>query len=230
MARSLTTDQRNLLRSPDLAANILLTFYLDEGIYRFCDYDFDLYDGTNTYIGASAFSEAADIRSGQDLSAQESTLILDGMRMTQYGISDPAKVLREILDYLHQQRRVDYALGLRYMESKDINMVLPLYAGRINHARLVDESVAGYGDSEASTVPKLEIVLDALAARYNKATLRTRSHQDQLELDPTDKFFSFTVDATQNEALVYWGKETPRGVTTSYSTATYNWNSFVSRL
>lgn len=217
MARALTTDQKNLLRSPDLACNALATFYLDEGTYRFCDHPLDLTDSTNTFIGASALSESVDIKSGSDLAAQEVTMIIDGNRMTQYGIEDPAGVLRDMMEYLYQQRRVDIALGFRYTYSMEINLVIPIYAGKINSYRLIDQRMPGIDSDQAVIESRLEIVLDALAMRYSRATLRTRSHQDQLELDPTDNFFSFTVDATLNESALYWGKERPRGVAAPYS-------------
>lgn len=217
MARALTTDQRNLLRSPDLACNALATFFLDEGTYRFCDHPLDLTDSTNVFIGASALSDSVDIKSGSDLAAQEVTLLIDGNRMTQYGIEDPASVLRDILTYLHQQRRVDIALGFRYSYSMEINLVIPVYAGKINSCRLIDQRMPGFDQSQAVVESRLEITLDALAMRYSRATLRTRSHQDQLEIDPTDNFFSFTLDATLNEAALYWGKERPRGVASPYS-------------
>ena len=217
MARSLTTDQKNLLRSPDLACNALATFYLDEGTYRFCDHPLDLYNGVDTFIGASALSESVDIKSGSDLAAQEVTLLIDGNRMTQYGIEDPASVLRDILTYLHQQRRVDIALGFRYSYSMDVNLTIPVYAGKINSCRLIDQRIPGIDSDQAVIESRLEITLDALAMRYSKATLRTRSHQDQLEIDPTDNFFSFTLDATLNEAALYWGKERPRGIAAPYS-------------
>src|ERR1044071_1466823 len=125
MARTLTSDQKALLRSPDLKCNALATFYLDEGTYRFCDDVWDLTDGVNTYIGAAAFAEPVEIRSAKDLAAEPITLNVDGMRMAQYGVQDPARVLHDILGYLYQQRRVDYAFGFRYSYSKDLNLIVP---------------------------------------------------------------------------------------------------------
>lgn len=210
MARAFTTQQKELLRSPDLQVNVLATFYLDEGVYRFCDDQagFDLSDGVNTYIGANAFAEASEIRASQDLSAEQVTLILDGNRMEEAGVQDPAAVLTAILGYLYQQRRVDYAFGFRYSYSKELNLVIPAYAGKINSARLIDEDIS-FEDKGARTTSKLEIVLDSLAARYSRSSNRIRSHQDQLEIDPTDQFYSYTVDTALNERTVYWGKAAP---------------------
>lgn len=212
MARALTPTQRALLQSPDIGLNVLATFYLDSGTYRFCDDVIDLYDGTYTYLGANAIAESFEVRSASDLAAEPATLICDGNRMAQYGIADPAKILREMLEELYHQRRVDFAFGYRYTYSKDVNLVIPCYAGKINYARLVDGEIQFADDGaqeNAAADARLEIVLDSLASRYNRATFRTRSHQDQLEIDPTDNFYSFTVDATLNEKTLYWGKDAP---------------------
>lgn len=212
MARAFTAPQKALLRSADCHVNALATFYLDAGTYRFCDDQagYDLSDGVNTYIGANALSESVEIRSAQDLAAEQVTMLLDGNRMAQYGIQDPARVLSDILGYLYQQRRVDWAFGFRYSYSKDINLIIPAYAGKINSSRLIDREMT-FDDKGSRTVTYLEIVLDSLAARYDRATNRIRAHQDQLELDPTDNFYSFTLDVVANDRTVYWGKDSPFG-------------------
>lgn len=206
--RAFTAAQKALLRSEHIKGNLLATFYLDEGVFRFCDDHVDLSDGTYTYIGASALSDAAEVRSGTDLAAESTTLVVDGNRMAQAGIPDPAHVLRDIMAYLFQQRRVDYALGLSYPTSQEVSLVIPLYAGKINSIRLVDPEIDAEADEPV--FGRLEIVLDSLAARYSRATWRTRSQEDQHEIDPTDDFFSYTVDAVNSERQLYWGKATPR--------------------
>jgi len=226
MARAFTQDEIDLLQSPDLACNALATFYLDEGVYRFCDEQsgYDLSDGTNTWIGANALAEGSEITASQNLAAEQVTLTLDGNRMTQAGIEDPARVLRDILGYLYQQRRVDWAFGFRYSYSKDINLIIPAYAGKINSTQLVDQEINATGTDGARTTSQLIIVLDSLAARYNRSCNRTRSHEDQLEIDPTDMFYSFTADVVTNQRTVYWGKAAPfaRG---SYGSGSYNGSS-----
>lgn len=217
MARVLTEEQRALLRARSVDINILATFYLDEGTYRFCDDVWDLSDGVNTFIGASALVGATDIRSGSGLSAESVTLKIDGNRMAQFGIADPGKVLREILAYLHQQRRVDLAVGLRYPEQRNVTLTIPLYGGKINSARLIDSGVE-YGDmtGDQQESDVLEIVLDSLASRYRRASNRTRSHADQQQLTGnTDDFFSFTADSVQSEKNLYWGKKAPAGTATT---------------
>jgi hypothetical protein len=218
MARAFTSDQKALLRSPDLQVNALATFFLDEGTYRFCDdrSGFDLTDGVNTYIGANALADAAEIRGSSDLAAEQVTLILDGNRMTQAGVEDPARVLRDIMEYLTIQRRVDYAFGLRYSYSQTLNLIIPAFAGKISSVRWVDGELPFTGGSGGVSggsriASSLEIVLDSLAARYSRASNRTRSHEDQLEIDPTDNFYSFTQDIANNERMVYWGKASPFG-------------------
>jgi hypothetical protein len=213
MARAFTSDQKALLRSPDLQVNALATFYLDEGTYRFCDDQagFDLTDGVNTYIGANALADAAEIRGSSDLAAEQVQLLLDGNRMSQAGIADPARVLMDIMGYLTAQRRVDYAFGFRYSYSQTLNLIIPAYAGKINTVRWVDAEVDFDTETGARVASRLEIVLDSLATRYSRATNRTRSQEDQLEIDPTDNFYSFTQDVAMNERTVYWGKAAPFG-------------------
>jgi hypothetical protein len=213
MARAFTAPQKALLRSPDLKVNALATFYLDQGTYRFCDDNsgFDLSDGTNTFIGANSLADTPEVRGSSALSAESVTLMLDGNRMTQAGIQDPARVLKDILGYLHQQRRVDWALGFRYSYSQIINLTIPAYAGKINSVRLIDRELDFFDEPSPRTVSYLEIVLDSLASRYGRATNRTRSHQDQLEIDPTDNFYSHTIDVALNERTLYWGKDSPFG-------------------
>lgn len=209
MARSLTTPQRLLLNAPSIKANVLMTMFLDSGTYRFCDNVYDMSDGTNTYIGASALTEGADIRSGTNMSAEPVTLVIDGNRMEQYGVLDPAKIFSEMLAYLTAQRRVDLAFGLSYPEELVINMVIPIYAGKINYVRQFDSSMSLEPGSAAQA--KFEIVLDSLASRYNRSTNRMRTHEDQLEVDPSDNFYSFVSDIASNEQTIYWGKNAPYG-------------------
>lgn len=211
--RSFTTPQKTLLRSPNIKARLLVTFFLDEGTYRFCDDVIDYSDGVNTYIGASALSDTFEVRSGSSLSAEPITIIVDGNRMAQYGITDPARVLRDMLAYLHTQRRVNCAIGFAYASENVINLSIPLAAMKINAFRLIDtkfgeESIGGNGTEATS---KLEITLDSLASRYNRAAFRMRSNDDQLEIDPTDKFFSYVSDAIASEGKLYWGKASPFG-------------------
>lgn len=215
MSRAFSGPEKALLRSPDLQVNVLATFFLDAGTYRFCDEQsgLDLSDGVNTYIGASAFAEATEIRATAALQAESITLLLDGNRMTQAGVADPARVLADIMGYMHQQRRVDYAFGFRYSYSSTINLTVPAYAGKINTCRLMDREMSYPQDENFRTATYLEIVLDSLAARYNRATFRLRAHEDQKELDPTDNFYSHTVDVAMNERTLYWGKKSPFGGT-----------------
>jgi len=209
--RVFTTDQLNLLQSPDLAVAALATFYLDEGTYRFCDDVIDLSDGTNTYIGASALASTADIKSGDNLAAEPVVLTLDGNRMAQAGISDPAAVLSQMLQYLYTQRRVDIALGFRYNYNLEVNLIIPVYSGKINQVVLTDPQIDETQDTQGQVGQgtTLQITLDSLAIRYNRQTYRTRSHADQQQLAPGDMFFSFVADTVANERTLYWGKATP---------------------
>jgi hypothetical protein len=209
MARALTTAQRALLRASAIKVNLIATLYLDAGTYRFCDDIDDLSDGTNTWIGANALTDSVDIRSGTDLSAEGATLICDGQRMAQFGIADPARVLKDMLGYLNHQRRVDLAFAIRYPTDRNIGLTIPVAAMKINNCRLIDP--ASEVTSENAVYGRLEINLDSLAARYQRATFRVRSNTDQLEIDPTDKFFSFTENAVQAERTIYWGKNAPYG-------------------
>jgi len=219
--RQFTQAQKDLLRAASLKLNVLMTFWLDQGTYRFCDDIMNKFDGTYTWIGAQPLAAGVEIRSGRDLSAEPITLILDGNRMTQAGIQDPARVLRDIMGYLHQQRRVDIAFGFGYPEQQQINMVMPMAALKINYCRLIDEQ-ADISNPNQEVIAKLEIVLDSLAGRYSRAPYRTRCHADQLQLDPTDNFFSYVTGAVANERRLYWGKKsTAAGGSGSYSGGGY---------
>jgi len=208
MARSLTTDQKALLRSPHLRCVVLATFYLDSGTYRFCDDVEDMYNGAHTYIGASSIADISEVRSGTDLAAENVTMTIDGNKFTQAGVDDPGAILRQMMDEFLHQRRVDFAFGFAYTYSQEINLTIPAYAGKINTARLVDDDV-DIGADAKPVQAKLELVLDSLAARYNRATFRTRSDADQREVDPDDAFFSFTEDALNTDKSLYWGKQGP---------------------
>lgn len=208
--RSLTSQQKTMLRG-EMTARLLVTFYLDSGTYSFCDDTVNVTDGVTTYIGASALTSSIEITSGDELAAEPVTLICDGNRMTQFGIQDPARVLRDMMTELAQQRRVDWYLGLSYIDSEQVNLKIPIYAGKINSYRLIDDQVSL--DSKEEVGAQLEIVIDALAARYGRATNRTRSHEDQQEISPGDMFYSFTVDAMENEKMLYWGQKNPNGTT-----------------
>lgn len=209
MARAFTQEQRDLLRAPAVKVRLFVTFYLDSGVYRFCDDVLDMTDGTNTFLGASAFTEAVEVRSGRDFAAEPITLICDGNRMAQYGIQDPARVLRDILGYLYQQRRVDFAYAISYPDQQNANLVVPIAAMKINYARLIDDNISL--ESTEGAIAKLEIVMDSLAARYSRATYRTRSQEDQHEIDPTDNFYSFASDVANAEKSIYWGRKAPYG-------------------
>jgi hypothetical protein len=205
MARLLTDPQRTLLRAPSIRLRVLMAFYLDEGTFRFTDDVIDVWDGQYTWIGAQPLASSIEIRSGRDLSAEPVTLTLDGNRMTQAGITDPARVLSDIMGYLHQQRRVDCYLGFSYPNQAEVNLRVPVAALKINHVRSVDKEM-DFGESGQPAVAQLVIVLDSLAARYARSTFRVRSHDDQKEIDPTDNFFSFTADAANTEKSLYWGR------------------------
>ena len=203
--RLFTAPQLALLASSSLHANLLVAFYLDEGTYRFCDDVVNLSDGTNTWTGASALVSDIEFQSGTGLAAEPVTIVCDGQRMAQSGISDPARVLSDMLGYLHRQRRVDTFIGLRAVTSETLNIVLPITALKINNVRLIDQRIDPIGSSETSS--KLIITLDSLAARYGRSSFRSRTNEDQHEIDASDNFFSMVESTAQTERVLYWGKE-----------------------
>lgn len=210
--RFLTTDQKALIRAPNIKGNVLATFWFDEGPFRCCDDIMDLTDGTDVWIGANALVSATSIRAGSPLSAEPVTLTVDGSRLYEAGVEDPAYILRAIFTTNFHQRRVDLAFAFSYIESPLVQLVIPAYAGKINYARLVDDSMELGGSDPGNA--KLEIVLDALAARYRRRAYRTRSHDDQLQLTGgADMFYSFVAGAIGTEQTLYWGKAQPSGVT-----------------
>jgi hypothetical protein len=212
MARVLTAPQRALLRAPEVQMRMLFTLYLDSGTYRYCDDVMDVVDsvsagGPYTYLGASALAEVSEITSGSNLAAEPITLTIDGNRLPTGGGTDPASVLRNIQAQIYPQRRTQLSIGLSY-PGQSILLVIPAHAGRINHTRLIEPG-HDLGAEARTQQAKLEIVIDSLALRYGRKTNRTRSHNDQLELDPTDDFYKFTMDAIMNERTLFWGKKDP---------------------
>jgi uncharacterized membrane protein YgcG len=157
--RLLTSDMRALLRSPAIRMRLLMTFFLDEGTYRFCDDIVDVTDGTNLWIGAGALGGQIEMRSGRDLSAEPITLTLDGNHLTQAGVQDPAKVLRDMMNYLYMQRRVDLAFGFSYLDTTD--MFFSFTADAANTERvlfwgkksLAGSSFGGTGGGGGTTSP-----------------------------------------------------------------------------
>lgn len=206
--RAFDDNVKRLLRSPSMKLRLLMTFYLDQGTYRFCDDFVDCTDGTNTWIGASPLGGQVEIKSGKDLSAEPITLTLDGNKMAQAGVKDPARVLSDIMGYLFTQRRTDFAFGISWPDSMGVNALIPCAAMKINTCRLVDKQLDWLNPSK-EVESSLEIVFDSLAMRYSRATFRTRSDPDQREIDATDSFFSFTADAVNTEKTLYWGKRAP---------------------
>lgn len=214
MARAFTPHQRQVLRSGAFKLRILLTFWLDDGPTRFCDDVEDLYYENEKYLGASGFLSCTDIKSGSGLVSEPVSIILDGTRLNATGVVDPAELFRDILKLKLHQRRVDIYMGISPVTDPNIMFKKPVYAGKINNARVVDsklnlESVtSSRGDASPGN---LEIVLDSLAARYNRVTGRTRSHADQQSIDPTDMFYSFVQGLVQTQQNIYWGKADASG-------------------
>lgn len=219
MARDLTPPQRALLRSDRLRVNLLSTWYMDEGTFRYSDSVDDLTwtdEGESViWIGANALASSTEIKSGSaGFSSESITLTIDGTRMSQAGFPDPAAFFQVILALPLANRRVDLQMAFSSMESENVQFVQPLYAGKINNVKLIDsrfdfESM-GSGDIEQPKT-RLEVELDSLAARYQWVSGRVRSHQDQLELDPSDMFFSYVQENIRGERSLYWGKAGPGG-------------------
>lgn len=209
MARALTNTQRRLLRGSVLKIRLLVSFYMDDGAYHFCDDVEDLVCEDTKYIGANGLASCTDIRSGSGLSAEPVSLIVDGSRLNATGYDDPAGFFRSILSLKLHQRRVDISLGIGSIDSFDLLFKRPVYAGKINNARIVDAKLNLESTRMEPSVGNLEITLDSLASRYGRVTARTRSHADQQQLDPTDKFFIFVQGMVQSSHQLYWGKQDP---------------------
>jgi hypothetical protein len=235
MARNFSSDQQALLRSDALSIRLLTTWTMDGGTYYYCDDVRDLTYGGNTYIGANALASATDIKSAANSFAAESvTITIDGTRLFEAGVTDPGIFFQSILSLPLANRRVDIALGIMGPADENPVLVIPMYAGKINNAKIIDpaRNIADVGNPQQS---KLEIVLDSLAARYKWIVGRTRTHEDQLEIDPTDQFFAFVHANLQNESTLYWGKKAPIPVVTGIGGAVggagnYALNSFMNRL
>ena len=207
--RTFTDPQKALLRSSNIKARILTDWYLDDGTHHFCDDVEDLTDGTTTWIGASCLGAVGDIKSSSPFAAEGMSLQVDGTRLNTIGFTDPGQLFRDILTLKLHQRRVDFWLGLSYPDEQNVTLKVPIYAGKINNAKVVypkvDFTPEGIGSPSAGI---LTITFDSLAARYGRVTGRTRSHADQQDIDPTDKFFEFCVYSDQDRTL-FWGKSNP---------------------
>lgn len=195
---------------------LLATFFLDSGTFRFCDDVVTMSDGTNNYIGASALAGATDIKSSAPYAAESVTITVDGTRISQT-VSDPAALFQTILQDLLSNRRVDLAWGLSWPDAVNFSIVIPLFAGKINNAKVTDSAVqltdvfsGGQGSPKASN-SQLIITLDSLAMRYQYGTNRVRSHQDQQELHTGDNFFKFVGNTIANSHNLYWGRAAPNG-------------------
>lgn len=210
MPRSFTSPQLAILESAGLRGRLLTTWFLDEGTYRFCDDVEDVTDGTNTWIGASALAVCADINSAQAYASESVQLTLDGTRMLESGFTDPAGLFRDILTYKLHQRRVNFAFGLSYVDVKEVSLIVPVYAGKINYARVEYPKVNFTQTDLPKPMPgNLIINMDSLAARYSRISGRTRSHQDQINIDPTDNYYQYAVQSAVDTQL-YWGSKPPQ--------------------
>lgn len=212
MARPLTTEQRALLRSPTLEANLLVSMWLDEGPVHFCDNTDDVTDGTTVWNGAAVLLAATEIRASSPLVAEGVNITLDGTRLYNAGVEDPGYIIGALFEVAFHQRRVDMLYGFRAQGESQIQLVIPAYAGKINHIRVIDEATDLQSDEPQAS--KMEMQLDALAARYGRRSYRTRSHDDHQQLAPGDMFFSFVHSAVQNEGKLFWGKKAPTAAAT----------------
>lgn len=235
MARVFTSAQLTLLQSGNFKARLLTTWFLDQGTFLLCDDVEDLTDGTNTWIGASMLAACSDIRSssgaGAGFAAESVTVTLDGVRMGEVGFSDPDSIFQQILTYNLHNKRCNFTLGISALNSPLITLEIPLYAGKINNAKLVDTKSSTPIETGTLVAPvpsNLVITIDSLAMRYQRITARLRSHADQLEIDASDMFFQYTMSSIANSTL-YWGKINPvtgsNGMTTNYGGSGYSiWN------
>lgn len=219
MARAFTPAQLQLIQGGRIKARLLAQFALDSGNYYFCDDVWDMSDGLNTWIGASALASCTDITSAAGFAAESATIIIDGDRLSQSGFTDPAYLFREIMYEMVHQRRVYLYLGLALPDSKNFTLVVPIYTGVINNCKVVYPAVdilGSKGGGDPSTVQpsqgQLIITLDSIASRYSSSTFRTRSHNDQLNIDSSDMFMSYVSRVVGNEQILYWGKNPPKQI------------------
>lgn len=214
--RFLTTEQKELIRSSGFRANLLVTLRLDEGWVRLCDSVDDITVDTTTWIGASVLLSSTEIRATSPLAAESVTVELDGNRLYEAGVSDPGFIMNSFLATNYTQRRVDMLYAISAMDSPTVSLLFRAYTGKINYARLVHSQVDE--DTVEGAYAKLEIVMDSLAARYRRATHRTRSAEDQEEIYPGDKFYNMVTAAANSEQTLYWGKKAPNGTNTNIVT------------
>lgn len=221
MARLLDQSTIDQLNASGLKATILCELYIPSGNVYLCDDVDDLTATvnsiTNVYIGASVLFGAMTISSSSPLAAEPVTIILDGAKLHQAGLPSALDFYNQLLEEDYQQKRVNFYLAIQNADTLEIVSIWNLYAGKINSIRQVDEAVSILGDKPVQS--NLEVILDSLAARYNRTIGRVRTHEDQLEIDPTDKFYSYVSAASKNERNIYWGKAAP----TTYVAPSYSY-------
>lgn len=197
---------------------MLMTFFMDDDTYYYCDDVQDVTDGVTTWLAASALADCSDIKSGSGLSSEPLTITIDGTRVFQAsaGFIDPNELFRNILTLkLHNRRfQLDYGISALENDSGEVTLVLPGYSGLINNAKITMPSM-DFGElveTDQRPEPVLEITIDSITARYSWLTGRTRSDADQQEISTGDTFFKFVNATVQNERKLYWGKKQPNQV------------------
>jgi hypothetical protein len=145
------------------------------------------------------------------MAAESVTISVDGSRVRASGFADPADLFRDILELGLANRRVDFSLGLKGPTDQDIVLVMPMFSGKINSPKLLypQHAVGAVQSPGQHNDATLEFILDSLAIRYQWTSGRTRSNEDQLEVDPTDKFYAYVGDNLTRESTLYWGKTGP---------------------
>jgi hypothetical protein len=226
MARTFTTDQLDLLYSGAFKVRTCVQFNLDSGAAYFCDDMDDLFDGTNTWVGANAIMSLPDIKSSVGWAAESCQFVVDGNRYGEATGQDPGYLFASVMNQTYHQRRVSFFYGVAPIDSFQLSFLIPIYQGLINNIKVVDQQfdflnggdISGSGTTVAS---QMVVTVDTLALRYSWSTYRTRSHTDQLDLNANDSFFIFTNTIVANELNLFWGRSPPTGVLPIYLNGKY---------
>lgn len=208
MPIALTDDEKAALRRGSIAIRTLIDFHFDSGRYSFWDGEFhwEAEPGV-TYLAVSDFGEVSSVGMGQDLGAEGITLRLNGTKLIEASpdADDPGAFFGMIEEENYQQRRTDVRFAFFDIDTGALLFTKRRYAGLVDQMRQLEEINEQFTAAEQWLV----IALESMARRYMVRSGRTRSHEDQREIDATDDFFKFTAPSVAKQGNIWWGRRPP---------------------
>lgn len=207
MAIPLTTEQRDLLRSGNVALRTLVDFHLDSGRYSFWDGDdIATFDGQQ-YLPASDFGEISAISMGQDLGAEGIEVRVNGTKLMEMSPDplDPGALFGTIGSENYQNRRFDVRFAFFHPETLELVLLIKRYAGFIDQMRQVEDIQQDLG----AVASWLIISIESIVRRYGVRGGRTRSNDDQQAIWPGDTGYKYTGSTISTQRSRFWGRNAP---------------------